>query len=605
VTNGALPVANGSFMAQMDFGSGIFTGPDRWLQIAVRTNGALTFTNLSPRQKLTPTPYTIFANTASNLSGQLPAAQLSGTLPLSAFTGYTNTVALTNGGNLFAGAFKGNGANVTNIGVTHLTGILTDAQLPVNTAFVNSNQTFSGANTFSGSNSFTSVSAFSGAATFNGGNVFNGANNFTNLYGNIFWGTFHGNGLVGWVVPGGVAPQAKVDTGYVLTSAQLTTVTLPSVAVAGDVVRIAGGGAGGWRVAQNAGQFILGNFTSYANSYWLPSDAPSLAYGAITASADGSKMAAAVYDNTHGIYVSPNYGQNWTISTAPNAFWRSIASSSTGSQLIAGQVGLGSIYYSSNYGSSWTVALGAPGADWFGMAMSANGSNAVAAANNGGIYTSTNSGRNFQLRSAGLPASAPWWCVASSASGSTLVAGAYPGAIYTSADAGNNWTLQAGAPSANWSGLACSADGTKMVGVVYGGGIYTSVNSGVTWVLQAGAPTVANWESVACSDDGAKIVVAVYGGAIRVSSDFGVTWPVQPGTTGKNWVAVCMSADGRRIAAALNTGTIYYSTATMQTSTTAGTGGFISGPQGSAVELLYIGNNQWMPVSSSGSIWAN
>jgi hypothetical protein len=144
-----------------------------------------------------------------------------------------------------------------------------------------------------------------------------------------------------------------------------------------------------------------------------------------------------------------------------------------------------------------------------------------------------------------------------------------------------------------------------MVGVIYGGGIYTSVNSGVTWVLQAGAPTVNNWEAVACSDDGAKIVVAVYGGAIRVSSDFGVTWPVQPGTTGKNWVAVCMSADGRRIAAAINTGTIYYSAATIQTSTTTGTGGFISGPQGSAVELLYIGNNQWMPVSFSGSIWAN
>ena len=43
---------------------------------------------------------------ASNLSGTLPAAQLAGTLPASAFAGYTNTVALTNGGNLFAGTFQ-------------------------------------------------------------------------------------------------------------------------------------------------------------------------------------------------------------------------------------------------------------------------------------------------------------------------------------------------------------------------------------------------------------------------------------------------------------------------------------------------------------------
>lgn len=68
------------------------------------------------------------------------------------------------------------------------------------------------------------------------------------------------------------------------------------------------------------------------------------------------------------------------------------------------------------------------------------------------------------------------------------------------------------------------------------------------------------------------------------------------------------SADGTKVAAAINnatTGGIYVSAASIQTSTTAGTAGYIVGSQGSAVELQYVGNNQFMPVSFAGNIWAN
>jgi len=34
----------------------VFNGPDRWLEIAVRTNGSGGFTNLAPRQPLAPFP---------------------------------------------------------------------------------------------------------------------------------------------------------------------------------------------------------------------------------------------------------------------------------------------------------------------------------------------------------------------------------------------------------------------------------------------------------------------------------------------------------------------------------------------------------------------
>ena len=72
LTNTPVGVTNGLFTALLDFGSGIFTGPDRWLEMGVRTNGVGDFTTLNPRQRLTPTPYAIMANAASNLLGHFP-----------------------------------------------------------------------------------------------------------------------------------------------------------------------------------------------------------------------------------------------------------------------------------------------------------------------------------------------------------------------------------------------------------------------------------------------------------------------------------------------------------------------------------------------------
>ena len=69
VTNGATVVSNGLFTVTLDFGAGVFTGPDRWLEIGVRTNGASTFTTLSPRQPLLPTPYAMHASNADLLDG--------------------------------------------------------------------------------------------------------------------------------------------------------------------------------------------------------------------------------------------------------------------------------------------------------------------------------------------------------------------------------------------------------------------------------------------------------------------------------------------------------------------------------------------------------
>jgi hypothetical protein len=57
-------VANGVFSVVLDFGTEVFDGSARWIEIGVRTNGSTdAYTLLSPRQPLTAVPYALFAAT--------------------------------------------------------------------------------------------------------------------------------------------------------------------------------------------------------------------------------------------------------------------------------------------------------------------------------------------------------------------------------------------------------------------------------------------------------------------------------------------------------------------------------------------------------------
>lgn len=65
-----IEVADGLFTAQLDFGEGAFTGPARFLDLAVRSVGTTSFTALTPRQPLTPAPYAQFALTPAGPKGE-------------------------------------------------------------------------------------------------------------------------------------------------------------------------------------------------------------------------------------------------------------------------------------------------------------------------------------------------------------------------------------------------------------------------------------------------------------------------------------------------------------------------------------------------------
>lgn len=118
VTNSVV-VSNGLFTTAIDFGPGVFTGPDTWLHFGIRSNNVGNFTALSPLQQLTPIPNAFFADTSSNLSGLLPASQLSGTLQPAQLSGtYGGAVNFNNPGN----SFSGNGAGLTNLRAWQLSG---------------------------------------------------------------------------------------------------------------------------------------------------------------------------------------------------------------------------------------------------------------------------------------------------------------------------------------------------------------------------------------------------------------------------------------------------------------------------------------------------
>jgi hypothetical protein len=66
-----------------------------------------------------------------------------------------------------------------------------------------------------------------------------------------------------WTNVTGTSQSMAINNGYIANNAGLVTLTLPATAAIGSRVKLTGVGAGGWSVAQNAGQTIyFGNTTS-------------------------------------------------------------------------------------------------------------------------------------------------------------------------------------------------------------------------------------------------------------------------------------------------------------------------------------------------------
>jgi hypothetical protein len=143
LTNAPVGVTNGLFTVTLDFGTGIFDGSTRSLEIGVRSYGNTNaYAVLSPRQTLTSVPYAIQAIQAVNasnavvLTAPLQATNMTGTIPNSLLS--TNVALLTTNvifsGGVTATNFSGNGYGLSNLPATSLIGIIPDVRLSTNVA---------------------------------------------------------------------------------------------------------------------------------------------------------------------------------------------------------------------------------------------------------------------------------------------------------------------------------------------------------------------------------------------------------------------------------------------------------------------------------------
>jgi hypothetical protein len=415
-------------------------------------------------------------------------------------------------------------------------------------------------------------------------------------------GTFSGNGAglnnvpgaLPWQVVTGRAIQAEAQKGYLVTS-DGTTVRLPLAPQVGDVFRVSGPNAGGWRVIQNENQSIKGSFTSEVGAVWFPR-ANARNWSSISMSADGTRLLAVVSGGS--IWQSTDFGVNWIPRAEVGQYpYGATASSADGGTLVVASTNR-YVTVSVDSGLSWGEKVAAGQANWSAVASSQAGSNLVATANGGVIYTSADSGANWVPRAS----SRPWQGVASSANGTNLVAVAANDFIWASGNAGQTWGAFAAAGQRAWRAVAVNTNTSKIIAVTLGGPVMLSANSGAAWVAATALGNGA-WSSVASSEDGSILAVTKYGGKIYVSTDSGATWTEQE--TNRNWTSIALSANGRRLAATVANGNIFVSEPSLIGTTTTGVNGYLTGSNYSAVELQYAGDNLFFPISSAGTIFAH
>jgi hypothetical protein len=264
----------------------------------------------------------------------------------------------------------------------------------------------------------------------------------------------------------------------------------------------------------------------------------------ISMSSDGQYQTAVVQTPNNGIYVSSDYGANWTKKGPSISFW-SIAVSSSGQYQTAGGDN-DQIYISSDYGTNWTAKDSSR--YWNGVAMSSSGQYQTAVDyNNGRIYISSNYGANWTAK--GL--NKPWNGVAMSSDGQYQTAVTENDQIYISSNYGANWTAKDS--SRLWFDVAMSSDGQYQTAVVRSGasGIYISSDYGANWNLI----TSGTYNDVAVSSSGQYQTAVYYNGQIYISIDYGNNWTPKDST--RQWRSVTMSSDAQYQSAVPYSGQIY------------------------------------------------
>lgn len=297
---------------------------------------------------------------------------------------------------------------------------------------------------------------------------------------------------------------------------------------------------------------------------------------AVDMSADGKYMTAVVYGG--GIYISTDYGGNWTQSLFVNSRWFSVKLSSTGQYQLVTTTSSAQCATSFDYGQTWAVdyscssqtmsfgfqaAMDATGKyrgvamhtednkqDYFYLSstfgnvwtrfsasatnfypyafgISGDGQYQMVGNYYGTIYYSTNFGSSFS--SSTYTTGGGWTCIAISYNASVAIAtsfdsdGAGTGGLYLSTDRGISWYRQRTGSfvdvAGDYSGRYWAATDTFF--------LYLSTNFGATWTISTSIPPTSSfvYEGVSISRSGGQVIAAAgYGKCIYVSRNRGQTW---------------------------------------------------------------------------------
>ena len=92
LTKTGVTVTSGLFSVSLDFGASAFPGADRFLEISSKLSTDSTFTTLTPRQRVGPTPYAIRAQNASNADNATQLGGVSSSQYVTTTSGPTNFI---------------------------------------------------------------------------------------------------------------------------------------------------------------------------------------------------------------------------------------------------------------------------------------------------------------------------------------------------------------------------------------------------------------------------------------------------------------------------------------------------------------------------------
>lgn len=252
------------------------------------------------------------------------------------------------------------------------------------------------------------------------------------------------------------------------------------------------------------------------------------------------------YDSA-GLYISSNYGSNWSRRLTGGEF-RGCAFSRNGQYMLAGN-NSGLVFISSNYGSTFSTigGLSITGNPQC-TALSSNGQYMSFVGAGSQIFVSSNYGSTWNLRDTTRN---QWTGNAVSDSGqwqyAVFGAIAGGGGMVRSSNYGENWASVSIAND-NYQFIETSGTGQYVLSVAYSGNYYVSSNYGSNWTTFSGfgAPIFKDcW----VSQSGKIMAVAARGNRIiRVSNNYGVTWS-NSASPSRDWNGISASIDGKYVLA--------------------------------------------------------